>query len=103
MCCRPPVLLLDLTDQIDARFQCFATFFPFGGANFARMFGDELGSFYFTKQFVGDTADTVIIDFCQLNLPDLPGMYRGKPYRLLRSLLRMHGSIRLSGLPASGI
>ena len=59
---------LDFPYEVDAWFQCFGALFPLGRANFTRMVGHEEGGFYLADEFVGISADAVVLDFGNLYL-----------------------------------
>ena len=59
---------LNLSDEVDAGFQCGRALFPFRRADLAVVRGDELGRLDLAQQFVGVAADGVVLNFGQLYL-----------------------------------
>ena len=59
---------LELADEVDAGLEGFLALLPFCGANFAVVSGYKLSSLYLAHEFVGVTADAVVLDFSHLDL-----------------------------------
>lgn len=59
---------LDLTYEVDARLECFSALLPLRGANFTIVRSNEESGFYLAEEFVGVTADAVVLNFGNLDL-----------------------------------
>ena len=61
--------VLELADEVDARLQRLAALLPFGRADFPFMGRYKLGCLDLAYQLIGIPADTVVLDFGNLDEP----------------------------------